>query len=66
MKYILSSGTSVISDIQRESGVTVSFRTDIDSELAKTFDKYGDAMTAAIGVNNLTGKPIFKVMPIDN
>lgn len=65
MKYMISTGYSVVTNIERKSGITISFTASVDSDSAKEFDKYGDAMTACIGINNLIGKPIFKVMPLN-
>lgn len=61
MKYIISSGTSVVSEITRESGVTLGFSVSVDSDMALKFDTYGDAMKLCVTINNLIGKPAYKV-----
>lgn len=55
IKYIISSGNSVINTITDEISVT------IDTNKALKFDTFGDAMRSAIKVNEQIGKPIYKV-----
>lgn len=64
MKYIISSGTSVISATY--FGMD-SFSIEVTDNFTKAFslNTYGDAMKECIKVNNLIGKDIFKVMPIE-
>lgn len=63
MKYIISSGTSVVSKIiEEESSYTAI--TDNPSS-AKSYDTFGDAMNDCIKVNNLIGSSSFKVMTIN-
>lgn len=63
MKYIISSGTSVVSKIIEEE----SFYTAItdNSSSAKSYDTFGDAMKDCIKINNLIGSSLFKVMTIN-
>lgn len=65
MKYIISSGNSVVSNIKKKLITTILITISTDSDSAKKFDKYGDAMTACVEVNNLIGKHAFKVMTLN-
>lgn len=60
MKYVISSGKSVISDIRSEGFVVNS-----DSQQGLKYDTFGDAMKECVKVNDLIGKSTFKVMPIE-
>lgn len=72
MKHIISSGTSVVSDIIRSSGIVCpkgnlySFIVSVDMDSAKKFDTFGDAMKVCTEINKLIGKPIFKVMTLND
>lgn len=57
-KYLLSSGTSIVSEISESNGLLVSFTNDLGK--AVKFDTFGEAMTEATKVNDLLGTPIFK------
>lgn len=64
-KYILSSGSSVISDIITVKGTLVSYTTTNVSEQAVQFETIGEAMEAASKVNEILGQALYRVVPID-
>lgn len=64
MKYIISSGTSIISEIYFTLGESKIVITD-NSDKALKYNTFGDAMKDCIKINNLIGKDIFKVMSIE-
>lgn len=55
IKYIISSGNSVIESITDNISVTT------DTNKSLKFNTFGDAMRSAITVNEKIGKPIYKV-----
>lgn len=64
-KYILSSGSSVISDIITVKGTLVSYITTNVSEQAVQFETIGEAMKVASKVNEILGQALYRVVPID-
>ena len=64
-KYILSSGSSVISDMTTVKGTLVNYTTTNVSEQAVQFETIGEAMKAASEVNKILGQALYRVVPID-
>ena len=64
-KYILSSGSSVISDMTTVKGTLVDYTTTNVSEQAVQFETIGEAMKAASEVNKILGQALYRVVPID-
>lgn len=64
-KYILSSGSSVISDMTIVKDTLVDYTTTNVSEQAVQFETIGEAMKAASEVNEILGQALYRVMPID-
>lgn len=64
-KYILSSGSSVISDMTTVKGTLVDYTTTNVSEQAVQFETIGEAMEAASKVNEILGQALYRVVPID-
>lgn len=64
-KYILSSGSSVISDMTTVKGTLVDYTTTNVSEQAVQFETIGKAMEAASKVNEILGQALYRVVPID-
>lgn len=66
MKYIISSGTSVVTTTMNDKDSNhFSIVVSDCSAAPKLYSTFGDAMKECIKVNNLIGKPTFKVMPIE-
>lgn len=65
IKYILSSGSSVISDMTTVKGTLVNYTTTNVSEQAVQFETIGEAMKAASEVNKILGQALYRVVPID-
>lgn len=64
-KYILSSGSSVISDMTTVKGTLVDYTTTNVSEQAVQFETIGKAMEAASKVNEILGQALYRVVPIN-
>ena len=64
-KYILSSGSSVISDMTTVKDTLVNYTTTNVSEQAVQFETIGEAMKAASEVNKILGQALYRVVPID-
>lgn len=64
-KYILSSGSSVISDMTTVKGTLVDYTTTNVSEQAVQFNTIGEAMRVASKVNEILGQALYRVVPID-
>ena len=64
-KYILSSGSSVISDMTTVKGTLVDYTTTNVSEQAVQFETIGEAMKVASEVNEILGQALYRVVPID-
>lgn len=64
-KYILSSGSSVISDMTTVKGTLVNYTTTNVSEQAVRFETIGEAMKTASAVNKILGQALYRVVPID-
>ena len=64
-KYILSSGSSVISDITTVKGTLVGYTTINVAEQAVQFETIGEAMEAASKVNEILGQALYRAIPID-
>lgn len=61
MKFIISTGVSVIKEINSGTDFTISNKIDE----AKTFDFIGDAMRECIKINNYTNRYDYKVSILD-
>lgn len=59
-KYIISTGLSVVSEINPDNYVITT-----DSEKAVSFDAIGDAMLEASKLNKILNSPTFRVMSIE-
>ena len=64
-KYILSSGSSVISDMTTVKGTLIDYTTTNVPEQAVQFETIGKAMEAASKVNEILGQALYRVVPID-
>lgn len=64
MKYIISSGTSVVSEITDGKHFTVILSDCASSP--KEYPTFGDAMKECFRVNGLIGHPSFKVMELND
>lgn len=64
-KYILSSGSSVISDMITVKGTLVSYITTNIAEQAVQFETIGKAMEAASKVNEILGQALYRAVPIN-
>lgn len=64
-KYILSSGSSVISDMTSVKDVLVGYTTTNVAEQAIQFNTIGEAMKAASEVNEILGQALYRAVPID-
>ena len=64
-KYILSSGSSVISDMTTVKGTLVGYTTTNVAEQAVQFETIGEAMKTASEVNKILGQALYRVVPID-
>lgn len=63
IKYIITSGTSVINMYSEDSeGIEI---TPSNKRGPVKFDKIGEAMLAASKINKLMGSPIYRVMSIE-
>ena len=64
-KYILSSGSSLISDMTTVKDVLVGYSTTNVAEQAVQFSTIGEAMKTASEVNEILGQALYRVVPID-
>ena len=64
-KYILSSGSSVISDMVTVKGTLVGYTTTNVAEQAVQFETIGETMEAASKVNEILGQALYRAVPID-
>lgn len=64
-KYILSSGSSVISDMTTVKGTLVGYTTTNVAEQAVQFETIGEAMEAASKINEILGQALYRAIPID-
>lgn len=65
MKYIISSGKSVISKTVFRDDTLIGFQASVEDNAAK-FDTIGDAMRSCAKVNKLIGSASFQVMSVNN
>lgn len=65
-KYILSTGHSVISSdpLQKTEG-RINYSISNEVEKAFMYDSIGEAMRAAVEVNKMFSKSVYKVIPIE-
>lgn len=63
-KYIISSGTSVVSELL-ENGETISVQVTNEAEKAIFFDTIGKAMLEASKVNKTLGSHHYMAMPVE-
>ena len=64
-KYILSSGSSVISDMTTVKGTLVGYTTTNVAEQVVQFETIGEAMEAASKINEILGQALYRAIPID-
>ncbi len=64
-KYIISSGTSVISQIPTVESGRINYSLSNAAEDAATFDTIGNAMREAAKVNQVLGSSTYRVLSIE-
>ena len=63
-KYIISSGTSVVSEILETEQITT-VRVTNEADKAISFDTIGEAMFKAVRVNKILGSHSYREIPVE-
>ena len=65
IKYIISSGTSVVCELLETEQITA-VRVTNEADKAISFDTIGEAMLKVVRVNNIIGSHCYQAVPIEN